>query len=222
MNRKKRHPTRRRTALRQTAAAIALLLLLGLLNGGSILPAGVLRSQADRQGCGAVRVVKTVGQLPVGRRCLRLYLSANDNAVMMSTADLSVPWGWMGGSGAVLDCSGEGSRLHTALWTISHEKGRFAYFFGRVDDPEIQEVSFVYGYRDADGDLIRHPLDTSSLTSRRADWARWGGRDYFVIPYDCDDRYIKENPGWFYPCVDGVPVSAATTVDSWTGTSLGD
>lgn len=94
MKKEKKTPTRRRTALRRTAAALVMLPAMWLLNGGSILPTGVLRAQADSNGMGPVELVQALGRLPMKGRYRRVYLSANQDAVLLSTADFYLMMGW--------------------------------------------------------------------------------------------------------------------------------
>lgn len=225
MKKEKKTPTRRRIALRRTAAALVMLPAMWLLNGGSILPTGVLRAQADSNGMGPVELVKALGRLPMKGRYRRVYLSANQDAVLLSTADFYLMMGWRNDGGAAVDCAGQGP-VHIGQWTVSDrapegEQG-YIYFFGRVDDPGIREVGVMCGARDEAGELTIHGFEGSQLTSSREEWVRWGGYDYFVMsaPLDVEKRWTTL--GDYYLCVDGYMVQPDVRVSQWTSTSLGD
>lgn len=218
----KKMPTRRRRALRRTGAALLLLALTVLLNGWRLGPQLALRESEDLWGTGKTAIVRTFGRLPIGSRRGTVYLTANENAAILSELRFSLLSGWSVKAGCVLDCSDEKSRVHTALWTLNDGEESFGYFFGRVDDAEIREVSFLYGHQNADGKLTILPMNGDPPVSKRADWMKWEGHDYFVLPYRYDAKYTNEHPGWFYPCIDGELVSPEKRVDSWTGTSLGN
>lgn len=226
MKKEKKAHTRRRTALGRTAAALVMLLAMWLLNGGSILPTGVLRVQADVKGTGPVELVKALGRLPLKGRYRRVYLSANQDAVLLSAAALHLTMGWQESMGAGLDCSEEGP-VHIARWAVTTrapegEGEGYVYFFGRVDDPGIREVGVTYGRRDEAGELTIHGFEGSQLTSSREEWVRWGGYDYFVMSSPLDVERQRETSGDYYLCVDGYMVQPDVKVSQWTSTSLGD
>lgn len=228
MKEEKKVPTRRRTALRRTAVATALLLAMWWMNGGSVLPTGVLRAQADAEGTGPVELVKDLGRLPIGRRYRRVFLSANADTAMLSTADFYLDKGWKNDAGAVLDCSGE-EPVHISYWIVDKAMGQgekretHIYCFGRVDDPNIQEVGMIFGNRDEEGELAIHIFEGSELTSRREDWVRYNGHDYFVMSSSLDED-ARSGVSWgrYYLCVDGYMVNPDEWIWNWTRTAVRD
>lgn len=227
MKKEKRTPTRRRTALKRVGAVALMLVLIWVLERGSILPLGTVGAMADREGTGPVEVVKDLGPLPLGGRPRWVYLAANEDAALLGTAGFHLSMlGWWNGVGAALDCSGEGP-VHMAWWSVSNsvrekEREGYVYCFGRVDDPAAQEVGMMYAHRDEAGELTVYGFQGSQLTSRREEWVRYNGRDYFVISAPLDAETQRETHGDYYLCVDGAMVEPDTKVGQWTSTSLGD
>lgn len=173
--------TRRRKALRWTAAFAALLALYVLLLQKD--PAAARTAQEEHHGTGYTQAVAMPALLEEREPFLRWCLSANEEAMLLSRVEFKLFSGWEATGGKSLDCSGEGP-----LWC---EEGRISppgggycplCFFGRVDDPDIVRVVIscnMPGWTDVE--------------TRREDWYTWNGHSYFAVLSDyatnLDDGY---------------------------------
>lgn len=187
----KRRRGRREKALCWLAAAAGLWLLCLAVSS----PVWAVREQARRLGRGDVEVVAELGELALDGRKGRLYLAANEDDVMLCAAQFRLPLGWEGRMVLPLACR-EGETVHGSYWMVggTEEEEALCYFFGRVDDPAVRQVEMVY--YGAEG--------TEALAvSRRGEWHRWGGYDYFLAEVSREPGREAER---YYLYADGRPV----------------
>lgn len=168
MRRKKRLLNRRRRALRCAAAALVLLILAQtFLYTALLLPIQVVRRVEDQEGVQGARVVRRQWEPEVYNWTNLFYLTANDDAALLTNVYIAArTWGWGGGHALLLDCTAE-EPIHAAQKLISEDTGPgkdyhcygiHYVFFGRVDDPSIETVEIRLqvnpGYEGAAGENV--------------------------------------------------------------------
>ena len=138
MKKQKRILTRRQSALRAAAIALAVMLFLNhVMHLGLIFPVQTVWQLEERAGIEHTRVVKR-SHTPEIQKTNIAFLSENDEATLFSSCHLTI-YGWMANFHVALDCTGE-EPLYAGVSYMSRDENRAWYFFGRVDDPAIQRV----------------------------------------------------------------------------------
>lgn len=207
MKKQKRILTRRQSALRAAAIALAVMLFLNhVMHLGLIFPVQTVWQLEERAGIEHTRVVKR-SHTPEIQKTNIAFLSENDEATLFSSCHLTI-YGWMANFHVALDCTGE-EPLYAGVSYMSRDENRAWYFFGRVDDPAIQRVEISLcetepnkmGYVHLVGDEVHRmagiPLEEQS--GRRYFLAKYNGEwDYevhsqvhpIVIGYDGDGQEL--------------------------------
>ena len=215
MKKQKRILTRRQSALRAAAIALAVMLFLNhVMHLGLIFPVQTVWQLEERAGIEHTRVVKR-SHTPEIQKTNIAFLSENDEATLFSSCHLTI-YGWMANFHVALDCTGE-EPLYAGVSYMSRDENRAWYFFGRVDDPAIQRVEISLcetepnkmGYVHLVGDEVHRmagiPLEEQS--GRRYFLAKYNGEwDYevhsqvhpIVIGYDGDGQELirMESEQW--------------------------
>lgn len=207
MKKQKRILTRRQSALRAAAIALAVMLFLNhVMHLGLIFPVQTVWQLEERAGIEHTRVVKR-SHTPEIQKTNIAFLSENDEATLFSSCHLTI-YGWMANFHVALDCTGE-EPLYAGVSYMSRDENRAWYFFGRVDDLAIQRVEISLcetepnkmGYVHLVGDEVHRmagiPLEEQS--GRRYFLAKYNGEwDYevhsqvhpIVIGYDGDGQEL--------------------------------
>ncbi len=180
---KKRVETRKRKALRRTLICLAALTVFSALHLYTFTPMQGIRYTEAQRGTGRTRAVARMlppEELKLGRTLF--YLTANENAMLMTYVRFHPLMGWADSLGASLDCSEEAD-IHAALWGVSNEDASVQYIFGRVDDPRIQALAVsVEEVRYGSGQEVRKELLRTDTGAVR--WYQKNEQRYFVIPVD--------------------------------------
>lgn len=172
----KKLPTRRRAALQCILiAAVTLVLVNRVMGIGLLLPIQGIRQVEERQGMprGAVIARDWAPEIHATRL---VYLTASRHAVLLGDTYLSI-YGWMGGFGWALDCYEE-APLHAGEMSMSRDgrEGTLLYFYGRVDDPAIEQVTVSgWGWR---ADAWEEAF---CLTAGPEDFLERNGQRYFLL-----------------------------------------
>lgn len=178
--RRKKLPTRRRTALRWLCAALLALLLANQIFGiGYLLPAQTLREMEQYWGTGRTKTVYS----RVDDRSV-ISLSANEQAMIFAQIYPTLV-GWAN-TAWVLDCS-DPAAIYGSFRDVSREaRPQIPYAWGRVDDPEITEVrlSFRYALREEEDRERTGPETDFAVATHREDWTEQDGMAYFVLRLD--------------------------------------
>ncbi|MET0017333.1 hypothetical protein [Oscillibacter sp.] len=173
--------TRKHKAFRRTLVCLAVLVVFSVLHLYMFTPMQGIYYAETQNGTGRTHVVTRM--LPPGELHLwgtLFYLTANENAVLMSDVQFHPLMGWFDTMGASLDCSEEAA-IHAGRWSVGHEEVYVQYAFGRVDDPEIQSVAVsVEEVRYRTGEEVREELFRTEIEDAR--WFQKGDNRYFVIP----------------------------------------
>ena len=131
-------PSRKRTALRRIAIAVAAVFCVNFfMHIGLLLPIQAIWQLEEREGARHTSVV-TRDWAPEIHKTHLVYLTENDDTTLFGSAYLTV-CGWMAGFSVALDCSEE-APLYAGRFYLSRDDGKVWYFFGRVDDPAIETV----------------------------------------------------------------------------------
>lgn len=202
--------TRKRKALRRTVILAALLVLTTVFDGYKVLPGQAVRYSEETYNLSRT---ETVSRLlpPKGLRLFpaAVYLSGNENTLLLSGVRFHLLYGWMDFGGSPLDCS-KPAPIHVGAWLAHRARGeddpRAEYLFGRVDDPAVREVRVRLCWAEYTDDQPEYHTDRVITVSAGAMRER-GGERYFVIPYDPEERAFHEahNSRIYYFCdaVDG-------------------
>lgn len=183
IKKKNRVETRKHKAMRRMLICLAALTVFSALHLYTFTPMQGIRYQESQSGTGRTKAVARM--LPPKE--LRLwgtlfYLTANENAVIMTYVRFHPLVGWFDSLGASLDCSEEAA-IHAGQWSASHEEAYVQYAFGRVDDPEIQSVEVsVEEVRYRTGEEVREELFRTN--PENTSWFQKGDDRYFVIPVE--------------------------------------
>ncbi len=185
---KNRVETRKHKALRRTLICLAVLTVFSTLHLYTFTPMQGIRYIEAQRGTDRTRAVARM--LPPEKLELwpmLFYLTANENAVLMSYVRFHPLMGWADSMGASLDCSKQAA-VHAGLWWADSS---VQYVFGRVDDPEIQALAVsVEEIRYRTGEEVREELlrtDTEDVH-----WYQKNEQRYFVIPVN-NPRKTNEN-----------------------------
>lgn len=175
--------TRKHKALRRTLICLAALSVFSALHLYTFTPMQGIRYTEAQAGAGRTRAAARM--LPPKELRLRgtlFYLTANENAMLMSYVRFHPLLGWADSLGASLDCS-EKRDIHAGRWSVSHDDASVQYVFGRVDDPEIQNLSVcVEEIRYRTGEEVREELFRTNPEDAR--WFQKGDNRCFVILVD--------------------------------------
>ena len=178
---KGRLSSRRKRSLRRVLiAAAAVLLVNRIFLIGLLFPIQAIRHFEERQGTGRTAVVCR-DWAPELQWSWLTYLMGNEHVTFLTGTYLSY-LGWLGDSGAVLDCSEEAA-LHCGFWSISQGDGKVLYVFGRIDDPAIVRLK-IQGrqtvFSEEQTDQVAEET-YQEWTLEQEEWIEKDGRRYFLM-----------------------------------------
>ena len=221
--------SRRKRALFRILLLILLAGLLFLTKDFAFTRDHVLREVEERLGCGPTEVIRELGELPIGDRGWEMFLAANDNTLILSGRAFHLGSGWQYYGSSVVDCSlGEPVAagtcqmdvLENGLYREGDHKQTMVWFYGRVDDPEIQEVEVsLTKYLGGEPDIVEEIWET---VIPRGEWLRAGGRYYFAVSWQTEGAYQGDE--LIQPAIrtrDSTGEWRETAFQTWTSTSLG-
>lgn len=174
--------SRRRKALRRSAAFLLTAAVLQITGLYGFFPTAGLRYGEESVNCGRTKVVAWRG----GDAWNRLLLcGANDNALLIGESVFTCA-GWMDGGVSAADCSAPGpfhAVISFAGGGMAAERRIDCRFlaFGRVDDPDIQTVEIRFRVRTGVQDGAPLYEDRYTFTSDRREWIQKDGRAYFLL-----------------------------------------
>ena len=183
-------PTRRRVALRRIAIMAAVLFVINFfMHIGMLLPRQAIHEVEERNGTGWTRTVDRMW-VPEIHTFHLAYLTQSENVTLFSSAYLTV-LGWMPAFSNALDCSEE-APIHAGQSAMSRDEGEVWFFFGRVDDPEIERVELSLCAEEYDdrsyaqtGREVRRITDVELLEQ--------SGRRYFLVKDGREWDYDRDN-----------------------------
>ena len=183
-------PTRRRAALRRIAIMAAVLFVVNFfMNIGLLLPRQAIHEVEERSGTGWTRTVDRIWNPEIYKTHL-VYLTQNQNVTLFSSAYLTY-LGWMPGFGNALDCSRE-EPLYAGMSMMSRDENSVWYFFGRVDDPEIQRIEIVMYAEEYDSQSYAvNGREVRRITD--VELQEQNGRRYFLVKDSGDWDYDRDN-----------------------------
>ena len=186
MKKQKRILTRRQSALRAAAIALAVMLFLNhVMHLGLIFPVQTVWQLEERAGIEHTRVVKR-SHTPEIQKTNIAFLSENDEATLFSSCHLTI-YGWMANFHVALDCTGE-EPLYAGVSYMSRDENRAWYFFGRVDDPAIQRVEISLCEETYDNMSYAHVGD-EVYRMAGIPLEEQSGRRYFLAKYNGEWDY---------------------------------
>lgn len=226
--------TRRHRALRYTAILVVLLAYMTVADGYKLLPGQAVRYTEETYNLKRTEIVTRL--LPPREMKLfpaAVYLSGNDNALLLSGVRFNLLYGWMDFGGSPLDCS-RPAPIHVGAWLASRRVGdgeaiypQADYLFGRVDDPAVAEVRVRLCWREYTDDPPEYFTD-QVITISAGDMLERGGVRYFVVPYAPEEQAFQEGHDsriyYFCDAVDGEGKVLYTQPEENTGvtwTSIG-
>lgn len=196
MSKVKKTWSRRKRALFRIVFLVPLVILLLFVKRYGFTPGHALREMEERLGCGPTEVIRELGELPIGDRGREMFLAANDNALVLGSRKFDLGDGWQTDSRAAVDCSrGEPVAARTCEMDIlerdayreGDHKQTMVWFYGRVDDPDIQEVEVgLVKYEPNGTDVVE---ETWVKTLAQGEWLCAGGRYYFVTSWQTEGPY---------------------------------
>jgi len=174
---KNRVETRKHKALRRTLACLFLLAALAGLRLYAFTPMQSVRQVEEKMGTGQTRVVRRMS----GEKWNEWdYLTANDNAILLSKVSFHPLVGWNGGAMSVLDCDGLGDFQARAMtWRIGGEQFTRVMVYGRTKSPEAQGIR-VEGHWNETDERTRN-LPEVKLSGGPELWTDKDGWRYFYM-----------------------------------------
>lgn len=169
---------RRRAAIHRIAIVFAVILLINhIMHIGLLFPIQAIWNLEERAGISHTRVVER-SWVPEIHKTHIAYLTENDEATMFGSCRLTI-YGWMTYFGTALDCT-EDASLYAGRSYMHKEGAKVWYFFGRVDNPEIERVEIS---------IQKNIIDEMSLAVGREEVRRitkveleqQSGRRYFLV-----------------------------------------
>lgn len=227
--RKGRVETRRRKALRRTAVFLAALLAVSALHLYALFPMQGVRYAEETYHTGKTRAVARMlppKQLRLGPALI--YLTENENAVLLSITRFYPLYGWMDGSGSALDCS-DGAPIHVGVWNISRSgddwRENANYLFGRIDDPAVSSLRIRLCRLDNETQAYQ---TVWTVPVSEESWTERDGMRYFACAFDYDyEAFMEQYDSVLFYFSDALDAAGRVlytqTHDetSRTGTSLG-
>lgn len=176
--------TRKHKAIRRMLICLAVLVAFSTLHLYTFTPMQGVRYVEAQNRTGRTHVVTRM--LPPRELHLwgtLFYLTANENAVLMSYVQFHPLVGWMNSLGAALDCS-DSAPIHAGRCTMGHDDGSAWYIFGRVDDLNIKQlvVSMESLSYDDSGAEVRTELFRTAAEA--TEWTERGDERYYIVPLD--------------------------------------
>lgn len=179
--------TRKHKALRRTLICLGVLAAFSALHLYTFTPMQGIRYTEGQNRTGRTHVVTRM--LPPRELHLwgtLFYLTANENAALMSYVQFHPLVGWMNSLGAALDCS-DGAPIHAGRCIVSHDDGSVWYIFGRVDDMNIKQLVVSVeslGYDDSGAEVRTELFRTAAEDT---EWTKRGNERYYIVPLDDSD-----------------------------------
>lgn len=192
MNRVKKLPARKKTALRRGAICLLLAAACVGMGGYGLLPRRGIYYSEENVNMGRTSVIRSLGSIPMKKTGLnRLYLCANDNGMLMALTRFYFLYGWLDYGFHALDCS-HSAPVHIGAYSISRTYGeeeyeRIWYLYGRVDEPDAASLQISIGYHDEKDAWV----SIEKLELPEVEWLEAEGRTYFV-------RELPEMDIWNY------------------------
>jgi len=176
--------------VRCAAAALVLLILAqNFLHTALLLPIQAVRLAEEQNGVQDTRAVRRQWEPELFNGTALFYLTASDNAVLLTDTYLTAR-GWQPRYSGFLDCT-EDKPLHAGERIVTRDAGEDAenryygthlFFYGRVDDPAIETVEIRLqappDYEAAEGETVDlgYLLLTAPIFQK-------SGRRYFLLDY---------------------------------------
>lgn len=176
MSGKKKLLTRRQRALRAGLSLAVLALLTFLIPLYHVFPGQAVQAVGDWYGLAPLRTVLTARLEEPLSGADRLYLAENEDALVAALLEFRLLSGWDAALYKAVDCSESDSPWCGLIRTYALP---YAYVFGRVDGPDVKEITFRAVYRPS---LYSSLSQETVLTVDRAS-AKGVERDwYFLSP----------------------------------------
>ena len=171
-------PTRRRRAIRRVAlAAVLLILMQHCLSVGNLLPIQAVYKTGQRQGIGWSWPIQRMAVPEIDRTHL-LYLTGNENAVMLADTNLSI-LGWSAHYGLALDCTG-GDPLYAGYRSLMKGQTAVTCYFGRIDRDDIASIAISIQEETYRQSQVIH-REVRRLTAEQEDLLTRDGHRYFLL-----------------------------------------
>jgi len=197
--RNKRTPmlTRKRSALKHLAVALIIMILMNhFMLIGLLLPRQAYHKLEERAGVGWTRVVSRDWEPELYLTHIS-YLSGSEDATVFGSVNLTM-YGWFPQFVTALDCTKD-APLYSGYNLMYRDDEKVWYFFGRVDDPDIETVAVSLCKEEYDsmshayvGEEVRR-LTQEELLEK-------DGRRYFMLK---DTFWQEENRTRYCPVVIG-------------------
>lgn len=173
--------TQKRETLRFLIVVLVLLLLMNhIMHIGVLLPRQAYHKLEERAGTGWTRVV-TKDWTPEINKTHIVYLSGDDSATLFGSVSFTL-YGWMPHFGVSLDCSKD-APLYAGFSFMNSGDERVWYFFGRVDDSEIEKVDISLCSEEYDN-MSHAYIGKEVYRITQSELLERGGHRYFFLQYN--------------------------------------
>lgn len=212
---RKRELTRRQRALCRLAIAALVLVVVNYVGTYGLTPGHAIRLAEEAMDCGRTRVVKDLGPAPLEHTAWnRLYLSANERAVLFTAVQYRFSEGWEAREPFCIDCTTD-APAHGAVCRLRSEWSEEPedpadrddgekwqhfdevwYLFGRVDDPKAARVRGRVVLREEEGGEDLEVL--AEADSERWEWFQKDGESYFFFPVMTQKGLLSQGRGGYW------------------------
>lgn len=193
--RKEKIETRKHKALRRTLICLGVLAVFSALHLYTFTPMQGVRYAEAQCRTGRTHVIRRMG----GEKWNEMvYMTANENAILITQIGFYPLYGWSGLAIAVLDCADEGDfQARPITRQDGDDEATRCMIYGRLRSPEVAGIraECQSGYWDEETEMFR-TLPTATISGGPEIWTEKDGWRYFFAESTVPDT---ENGEMAYP-----------------------
>lgn len=193
--------TRKYKALRRTLICIGVLLAFSTLHLYTFTPMQGVRQTEAQLGIGRTHLIRRISGVKWNEM---VYMTANENAILITEVGFNPLLGWSGRLFCDLDCTDGGDfQATSAVWRNFDDKANRCIIYGRLQSSEVMGIR-AEGHWDEESERIR-TLPEVTISGGPEIWTEKDGWRYFFAESTISDT---ENGEMADP-----PEMTATTLD---------
>ncbi|BAL00589.1 hypothetical protein OBV_33900 [Oscillibacter valericigenes Sjm18-20] len=190
--RKKNIETRKHKALRRALICLGVLVIFSVLHLYTFTPMQGVRQSEAEAGTGQTYLIRHMGGEKWNERD---YMTANENAILITRVTFYPLLGWSGRPFGILDCADGGDFQATSLvWRNYDDKANRCIICGRLRSREVMGIR-AEGHWDEESEKIR-TLPEVTISGGPEIWTEKDGWRYFFAESTVPDT---ENGEMAYP-----------------------
>lgn len=196
---RKRRLTQSGRVLRRLAVLAVLLSLCQAVGLYSFFPSPVIRFAGEAINAGPLRVVRTLGPLPLEKAVgSKLWLCANEKVTVLVQGGFRPLGGWYSSGWDYLDCARPAPAHIGAHAVFDREENTVWYLYGRVDEPGAERLQVWVGEDTSRPLRLLTELDKEAWAEgyllREIPWTSWESQYVAVALLDGEGQSLwREN-----------------------------